>query len=173
MPQVEVTFNIDANGIVNVSAKDKGTGKEQQSEYVQWSGEEESRGLEAVFDISSLSSSSLFFSLPPPLLIPVVIQSSGDLSKDEIENMVKESEWYAEEDKKRKETPGHKIADTKSTLADIKSTLDNGRISISITTITFDMLLIQFHFYMVCVVSLVGTVVARVSTFYTDFSIKI
>lgn len=29
VPQVEVTFNIDANGIVNVSAKDKGTGKEQ------------------------------------------------------------------------------------------------------------------------------------------------
>ena len=32
----------------------------------------------------------------------VVIQSSGGLSKDEIENMVKESEKYAEEDKKRK-----------------------------------------------------------------------
>src|SRR5205814_1668429 len=30
MPQVEVTFDIDANGIVNVSAKDKSTGKEQQ-----------------------------------------------------------------------------------------------------------------------------------------------
>ncbi|MEJ0073987.1 MAG: molecular chaperone DnaK [Alphaproteobacteria bacterium] len=30
VPQVEVTFDIDANGIVNVSAKDKGTGKEQQ-----------------------------------------------------------------------------------------------------------------------------------------------
>ncbi len=30
MPQVEVTFDIDANGIVNVSAKDKGTGKEQK-----------------------------------------------------------------------------------------------------------------------------------------------
>ena len=29
MPQIEVTFNIDANGILNVSAKDKGTGKEQ------------------------------------------------------------------------------------------------------------------------------------------------
>merc|ERR1712136_309984 len=63
VPQIEVTFNIDANGIVNVSAKDKGTGKEQQ----------------------------------------VVIQSSGGLSKDEIENMIKRSEEYAEEDKKRKE----------------------------------------------------------------------
>lgn len=29
MPQIEVTFDIDANGIVNVSAKDLGTGKEQ------------------------------------------------------------------------------------------------------------------------------------------------
>ena len=32
VPQVEVTFDIDANGIVHVSAKDKGTGREQQSE---------------------------------------------------------------------------------------------------------------------------------------------
>ena len=30
-PQIEVTFDIDANGIVQVSAKDKGTGKEQKS----------------------------------------------------------------------------------------------------------------------------------------------
>ena len=35
MPQVEVTFDIDANGIVNVSARDKGTGKEQQSKCYQ------------------------------------------------------------------------------------------------------------------------------------------
>ena len=33
VPQIEVTFDIDANGIVNVSAKDIGTGKEQQSKY--------------------------------------------------------------------------------------------------------------------------------------------
>ena len=33
VPQIEVTFDIDANGIVNVSARDKGTGKEQQSEW--------------------------------------------------------------------------------------------------------------------------------------------
>eukprot|EP01135_Chromosphaera_perkinsii_P000095 Nk52_evm46s24 gene=Nk52_evmTU46s24 len=63
VPQVEVVFDIDANGIVNVSARDKGTGKEQQ----------------------------------------IVIQSSGGLSKDEIENMVNDAEKYAEEDKKRKE----------------------------------------------------------------------
>ena len=34
MPQVEVTFDIDANGIVHVSARDKGTGKEQQSKSI-------------------------------------------------------------------------------------------------------------------------------------------
>ena len=34
IPQIEVAFDIDANGIVNVSAKDKGTGKEQQSEWL-------------------------------------------------------------------------------------------------------------------------------------------
>jgi len=32
VPQIEVTFDIDANGIVNVSARDRGTGKEQQSQ---------------------------------------------------------------------------------------------------------------------------------------------
>lgn len=64
VPQIEVTFDIDANGIVNVSARDKGTGREQQ----------------------------------------IVIQSSGGLSKDEIENMVQNAEKYAEEDKRRKET---------------------------------------------------------------------
>ena len=63
VPQIEVTFDIDANGIVHVSAKDKATGKEQQ----------------------------------------IAIQSSGGLSKDDIENMVKESEKYAEKDKLRRE----------------------------------------------------------------------
>ncbi|XP_058805917.1 heat shock 70 kDa protein cognate 5 [Phymastichus coffea] len=63
VPQIEVTFDIDANGIVHVSARDKGTGKEQQ----------------------------------------IVIQSSGGLSKDEIENMVKNAEQYAKEDKVKKE----------------------------------------------------------------------
>ncbi len=63
IPQIEVTFDIDANGIVNVSAKDKGTGKEQQ----------------------------------------IRIQASGGLSDDEIDNMVKDAETNAEEDKKRRE----------------------------------------------------------------------
>ena len=63
MPQIEVTFDIDANGIVNVSAKDKATGKEQQ----------------------------------------IRIQASGGLSDSDIEDMVKDAEGHAEEDKKRRE----------------------------------------------------------------------
>eukprot|EP00069_Balaena_mysticetus_P019337 bmy_12142T0 len=70
VPQIEVTFDIDANGIVHVSAKDKGTGREQQ--------------------IISVT-------------LTVVIQSSGGLSKDDIENMVKNAEKYAEEDRRKKE----------------------------------------------------------------------
>ena len=35
VPKIEVTFDIDANGIVHVSAKDQGTQKEQQSELLQ------------------------------------------------------------------------------------------------------------------------------------------
>jgi len=63
VPQIEVTFDIDANGIVNVHARDKGTGKEQQ----------------------------------------IVIQSSGGLNKDEIENMVREAEANAEADRINRE----------------------------------------------------------------------
>jgi len=63
MPQVEVTFDIDANGIVNVSAKDKATGKEQA----------------------------------------IRIQASGGLSDADIEQMVKDAESHAAEDKKRRE----------------------------------------------------------------------
>jgi len=64
MPQIEVTFDIDANGIVNVSAKDKATNKEQK----------------------------------------IKIQASGGLSDSDIENMVKDAESHAEEDKKKKES---------------------------------------------------------------------
>jgi len=63
VPQIEVTFDIDANGIVNVSAKDRGTGKEQQ----------------------------------------IKIQASGGLSDNDIDQMVKDAEKFAEEDKKRRE----------------------------------------------------------------------
>ncbi|MBB87335.1 MAG: molecular chaperone DnaK [Xanthomonadales bacterium] len=60
VPQIEVTFDIDANGILNVSAKDKATGKSQS----------------------------------------IVIKASSGLSDDEIENMVKDAEAHAEDDKK-------------------------------------------------------------------------
>jgi molecular chaperone DnaK len=63
VPQIEVTFDIDANGIVHVTAKDKGTGKEQQ----------------------------------------IRIQASGGLSDSDIEQMVKDAEKFAEEDKQRRE----------------------------------------------------------------------
>ncbi len=62
MPQVEVTFDIDANGIVNVTAKDKATNKEQQ----------------------------------------IRIQASGGLSDSDINQMVKDAELHAAEDKKRR-----------------------------------------------------------------------
>ena len=63
IPQIEVTFDIDQNGIVHVSAKDLGTGKEQN----------------------------------------ITIQSSTNMSKEDIDKAVEEAERYAEEDKKRKE----------------------------------------------------------------------
>ncbi len=63
VPQIEVAFDIDANGIVNVSAKDMGTGKEQK----------------------------------------ITITASSGLSKDEIDNMVKDAEVHAEEDKQKRE----------------------------------------------------------------------
>ncbi len=61
-PQIEVTFDIDANGILNVSAKDKATGKEQS----------------------------------------IIIKDSSGLSEEEINQMVKDAETHAEEDKKAK-----------------------------------------------------------------------
>lgn len=63
VPQIEVSFDIDANGIVNVRAKDLGTNKEQS----------------------------------------ITIKSSSGLSDEEVEQMVKDAEENAEEDKKRRE----------------------------------------------------------------------
>jgi len=63
VPQIEVTFDIDANGIVHVSAQDKGTGKEQS----------------------------------------MTITGQSSLSKDQIDQMVKDAEAHAEEDRVRKE----------------------------------------------------------------------
>jgi len=63
VPQIEVTFDIDANGICSVHAKDKATGKEQQ----------------------------------------ITIQSSGGLSKTDIEKMIRDSEKHAEADRLKRE----------------------------------------------------------------------
>ncbi|CAB9503716.1 protein DnaK [Seminavis robusta] len=63
MPQIEVSFDIDADGILNVSAKDKGTGKEQN----------------------------------------IVIKSSGGLSDDDIEKMVRDAEANAEADARKRQ----------------------------------------------------------------------
>jgi len=63
VPQVEVTFDIDANGIVNVSAKDLGTGREQK----------------------------------------ITITSSSGLAKDEIDQMMRDAESHAEEDRQTRE----------------------------------------------------------------------
>ncbi len=60
IPQIEVSFDIDANGILNVSAKDKATSKEQH----------------------------------------ITIESSSGLKESEIENMKKDAEEHAKEDKK-------------------------------------------------------------------------
>ena len=62
-PQIEVTFDIDANGILSVTAKDKGTGKEQK----------------------------------------VKIEVGSGLSKEEVENMARDAQAHAAEDKKRRE----------------------------------------------------------------------
>jgi molecular chaperone DnaK len=53
MPQVEVTFDIDANGILNVSAKDLGTGKEQKIEIKGGSGLDESEVEQMIEDAES------------------------------------------------------------------------------------------------------------------------
>lgn len=63
VPQIEVTFDIDANGILNVTAKDRGTGKEQR----------------------------------------ITIEAGSGLSDNEIDQMVKDAESHAEEDKQKRE----------------------------------------------------------------------
>lgn len=90
VPQIEVSFDIDADGILNVSAKDKGTGKEQN----------------------------------------IVIKSSGGLSEEDIENMVRDAEANAEADSKRRQTIEAKneidalIYSTEKSLADNGDKLD-------------------------------------------------
>ncbi|KAF9185865.1 Stress-70 protein, mitochondrial [Haplosporangium sp. Z 767] len=90
VPQIEVSFDIDADGIVNVGAKDKATGRDQ-----------------------SMS----------------IVASSG-LSKDEIENMIRDSEKFAEADRKRREqieATNHAesiIMETEKNMDEFKGQLD-------------------------------------------------
>ncbi len=63
LPKIEVSFDIDANGIVNVTARDERSGKEQK----------------------------------------ITITASTNLSKEDVERLVKEAEGHAEEDRRRKE----------------------------------------------------------------------
>lgn len=64
MPQIEVTFDIDANGIVHVSAKDKGTGREQQSKCSGVLCRAEKEGCRAV--CCALEGQKLEFGNPAP-----------------------------------------------------------------------------------------------------------
>ena len=83
IPQIEVTFDIDANGIINVSAKDKGTGKEQK----------------------------------------ITIASSNKLSKEEIDELVKQAEKFADADKKKMELVDmHNQAET--SIYSVRKSLD-------------------------------------------------
>ena len=91
-PQIEVNFDIDANGILNVTAKDKATGKEQS----------------------------------------IVIKASSGLSDDEVEQMIRDAEAHAEEDKKfqemvevRNQADGL-IHATKKTMGEEKVTFEDG-----------------------------------------------
>ena len=92
MPQIEVTFDIDANGIVNVSAKDLGTGKQQS----------------------------------------IQITSSSGLSETEIQNLVREAEAHAADDKKKQEVIEARnhadslIYGTEKSLNDLGDKLDAG-----------------------------------------------
>ena len=90
IPQVEVMFDIDANGIVHVNAKDLGTGKEQS----------------------------------------IQITASSGLSEDEIQQMVKDAETHADEDKQRRERIEARnqldslIYSTEKSLADHRDDVD-------------------------------------------------
>jgi molecular chaperone DnaK len=101
IPQIEVSFDIDANGILNVSAKDKATGKEQS----------------------------------------IVIKASSGLSDDEVEQMIKDAEAHAGEDKKLRElVDARNAADgmihaTEKSIKDLGDKVDAGEKSAAETAI--------------------------------------
>ena len=86
VPQIEISFDIDADGILNVSGKDKGTGKEQN----------------------------------------IIIKSSGGLSDDDIEQMVRDAENNAEADAKRRQLIESKNEIDSLIYSTEKSLTDNG-----------------------------------------------
>ncbi len=92
VPQIEVSFDIDANGILNVSAKDKATGKEQS----------------------------------------IVIKASSGLSDGEVDQMIKDAEAHADEDKKAhalvmvKNTAENMIHGTEKSIKDLGDKVEAG-----------------------------------------------
>jgi molecular chaperone DnaK len=129
VPQVEVTFDIDANGIVHVTAKDKATAKEQ-SIRIQANGGLSDSDIENM--VKELLGSFELTGIPPaPRGVPQIevtfdidangivhvtakdkgtgkentikIQEGSGLSKEEIDRMIKDAVAHAEEDKKRRE----------------------------------------------------------------------
>jgi molecular chaperone DnaK len=111
VPQIEVTFDIDANGIVNVAAKDRATSKEQS----------------------------------------ITITGQSSLSKDQIDQMVRDAESHADEDRSRREeadarnraetllyqteklladqgdkVPGDQRAAVETAIVDVRSALNDG-----------------------------------------------
>jgi molecular chaperone DnaK len=102
VPQIEVTFDIDANGILNVTARDKATGREQE----------------------------------------ITITGSGQLSDDDVKNMVHEAEEHAEEDEKFEELArmrnsadqlAHQLTTTLDELGEQVSQADRDVVSQKIT----------------------------------------
>jgi molecular chaperone DnaK len=95
LPQIEVTFDIDANGIMNISAKDKTTGKENK----------------------------------------VTIKSDSGLSKDQIDQMIRDAEANADADKKAKElietrnSAEAQVHEVKKDLEEYRSELSEQEIS--------------------------------------------
>ena len=94
-PQIEVSFNLDANGILSVGARDKGTNKEQR----------------------------------------ITIQSSGGLTKDEIEKMQRDAESHAAEDKQKRElaearnTADQRVYQLEKLIEENKEKLSEGDVS--------------------------------------------
>jgi molecular chaperone DnaK len=94
-PQIEVTFDIDANGIMHISAKDKGTGKENK----------------------------------------ITIKSDSGLSKEQIEQMIRDAEANAESDKKQRELIEIKNS-AEAQIHEVKKDLEEFRAELTETEIS-------------------------------------